>query len=584
MHNPIRIRIFALLVVFSILTTACKTDKEIRPSEKKDEIQHGKSGGTIVYRALSTPKTFNYLMADDEPTVVTSFFLLNSRLIDFDHRSNSYVPSLAESWNTSTDGRTVDIKLREGLKFSDGDDLTAEDVVFTLRAIYDERTNSPAFRDSLLVDGKPIEAKVSDDLRLQLIFPKQVAVAETYLINFAVLPSHVLKTDLDNGKLAEVWKVDADPKSIVTSGPFVVESAMPGVRVTLARNPHFWKRDATGTQLPYLDKLIVEAVDDPNNAFTRLLQNELDIVDKIRPVDYAALVSESPSVKAVDLGPGMATDYLWFNLNKAKSTGERLDGTPKFKWFSDRKFRQAISYAVDRGSIASSALRGLATPLYGFVSPANRAWAEANLVKREYDLEKARQLLKEAGFRFLGSDSAPELIDESGNRVEFTLVVPAGNEPRILMAGIIQEDLSQLGIKMQTAPIDMQNLTERWTRSFDYDAILLGLAVTDYEPSSFANFLLSSGATHQWQPLQKAPATEWESRVDLLFNQQAVERDPAKRAALFAEIQQIVVEESPIIPIVTRHVLSAVSTRIGNYAPSVVMPNSVWNAEELFIK
>lgn len=576
------IRICRCVVLASILAS-CGSEKASEPAGSTEKTNVGKRGGSVVYRVISPPKTLNYLMADDEPTLITTFFLLNSRLLDFDHRTRTYVPALAESWQTGSDGRTVEIKLREGLKFSDGNDLTAEDVAFTLRAIYDERTNSPAFRDSLLIDGKPIEVKATDSLRLQLIFPKQVAAVETYLINFGVLPSHVLKAELDNGKLADAWKIDTDPGAIVTSGPFIVESALPGERVTLARNPHFWKKDAAGNQLPYLDKLIIEVAEDPNSALSRLLQGELDIVDKIRPADYASLVSTPGPVNAVDLGPGMGTDYLWFNLNKAKSSGELLDDKTKFKWFSDTRFRRAISHAVDRNSVAANALRGLATPLYGFVSPANQAWADANLVKREYDLEKARKLLKDAGFIFRGSDRDAELVDSAGNRVEFTLIVPAGNEPRMLMATVIQQDLARLGIRMQPVPVDMQNLTERWSKSFDYDAILLGLTLTDFEPSSFANFLLSSGATHQWQPRQKKSSTEWEAKIDGLFNQQAVERDPVKRTAIFSEIQRIVAEESPIVPIVTRHVLSAANKRIGNYSPSVVMPNSIWNAEELFI-
>ena len=577
---------FAWLAVFWSLTVACGTGQPVSsPSVSNTESRTtGTRGGTAVYRMTSAPTTFNYLLADDEPSVVTAFFLLNSRLVDFDHRSRTYVPALAESWQTASDGRTVDIKLREGLKFSDSRPLTADDVVFTLAAIYDERTNSPAFRDSLLIDGRPIEVRAIDSLRLQLIFPQHVAAVENYLINFAVLPSHALKADFESGKLAEVWKINSEPKMIVTSGAFVVESLTPGERVTLVRNPHFWKRDAAGTQLPYLDKLVLEIVADPNKTLSSLNQNALDLADRIRPTDYVSLTSASGPVKAVDMGPGMGTDYLWFNLNRSKKSGEQLDDKPKFRWFSDKRFRQAVSFAIDRNSISSTALRGLATPIYGFVSPANGIWADPNIPKTEYDLDKARQQLKDAGFSFAATENAPELLDDAGNRVEFTLLVPAGNEPRVLMAAVIQEDLARLGIKMQVVQIEFQAISERWSKSFDYDAILLGLAVTDFEPSSFANFLLSSGATHQWQPLQKTPATEWEARIDTLFAQQAREADPKKRAEIFREIQNIVVDESPIIPIAAGHILSAASTRIGNYSPSIIMPHSLWNAEELFVK
>ena len=144
--------------------------------------------------------------------------------------------------------------------------------------------------------------------------------------------------------------------------------------------------------------------------------------------------------------------------------------------------------------------------------------------------------------------------------------------------------MAKLGIKMQVAPVEFQNVTERWTKSFDYDTILLGLSVSDIEPSSYANFLSSAAATHQWQPNQKVPATDFEKRIDQLFADQARESDPQKRASFFNEIQKIMAEEMPVIPIAVRHVVSASNSRIGNYSPSPIMPYSLWNAEEMFIR
>jgi peptide/nickel transport system substrate-binding protein len=137
---------------------------------------------------------------------------------------------------------------------------------------------------------------------------------------------------------------------------------------------------------------------------------------------------------------------------------------------------------------------------------------------------------------------------------------------------------------MQVVPIENPKVNERWGKTFDYDAILFGLSQTDTEPSSYQGFLVSSADVHQWQPNQKAPATEWEGRIDKLFAEQSVERDQTKRLALFGEIQKIVRDEMPVIPIVARHVVSASHARIGNHAPSSIMPYSIWNVEELFVK
>jgi peptide/nickel transport system substrate-binding protein len=236
--------------------------------------------------------------------------------------------------------------------------------------------------------------------------------------------------------------------------------------------------------------------------------------------------------------------------------------------------------AIDRDSIARSTLQGLATPLYGIVSPANRVWANPDLPKIEYNLAQAASLLEEAGFTRRGT----ELVDAQGNRVEFSLLVPAESEPRKLMAAVIQEDLAKLGIRMQVVPIEFAAVTNAWTKSYEYDAILLGLSLTDLEPATYASLMLSSGDAHQWSPNQKSPSTEWETKVDQLFAEQASESDPGKRKSEFHEIQRIMADASPVIPIVTRHVVSAASSRVGNFSPSPMFPYSMWNADELFIK
>ena len=545
----------------------------------------GTRGGTLNYRLSSPPSSFNYVMAADESTMVASFVLLAGKLAEFDHKQQKYVPGIAESWKLADDGRTVNVKLRSGVKFSDGKDLTADDVVFSFRAIYDEKTNSPAWKDAMLINKKPIQAKAVNAQNVDLVFPEKVAAIENYMGNLGVLPSHILKSDFDAGTFANAWKLDADATKIVTSGPFTVESVAAGERIVLKRNPNYWKKDAKGESLPYLDKISLEIVPDANNAVARLSQNTLDIIDRIRPADYATLSGQAGgAVKATDVGPALGTDHLWFNLNTAKANGEKLESGAKYKWFSDARFRRAISTAVDRNTIATTTLRGLASPLSGFVSPGNRAWAKTDLPKIEYSREHAAQLLSEAGFVKKGTAEAPELFDAAGHRVAFTLVVPAENEPRKLTAAVIQEDLAKLGIKMEVAPVEFQNVNERWSKSLDYDAILLGLSLTDVEPSSFANFLRSDAAAHQWCPEQKTPATEWEAKIDKLFTEQAGETDPAKRKALFNEIQQVMADELPVIPIVARHIISATNARVGNHAPSSIFPYSLANADELFVK
>ena len=587
-----RYKLSRTVLLFTLLVTlaagACQRAGETvkQPSKEGDvprERVAGTRGGSLTYRLTSPPKTFNYLMISEEYSLTVAFFLMSARLVEFDHDAQSYRPALASEWKLNDDGRTLDVTLREDLKFSDGHALTADDVLFTFQAVYDERTGSPAFRDALMVGGRPIEVTVVDARRLRLIFPELTATPENYLSNLAVLPRHVLEGDFKRGTLRDRYSINEDPKGIVISGPFMVESSAPGERVILKRNPFYWKKDSAGTGLPYLDTLTLEVIGDSNAALTRLTQGGLDAVDRIRPTDYASLRSGGTQVRAYDLGPGLNTDHLWFNLNEGERDGKPVVDSVKKAWFTDARFRRAVSYAIDRESIATSILQGLATPLYGFVSPGNRAWAALDIPRTEYNLDKAREQLREAGFQLRGTGPQAELLDQKGNRVEFTLIVPVENEPRKGMAAMIQEDLAQLGIKMQVAPIEFQALTSRWQQSKDYDAILLGTSVSEPDASPYATYLMSSSGQRPWHPKAAAPTQAWEIRLDELLKAQAHERDTERRKALFRDVQIILAEQLPVIPIVARHIISAANTRVRNYRPSTLVPYSLWNAEELFV-
>ncbi|HKQ77482.1 MAG TPA: ABC transporter substrate-binding protein, partial [Blastocatellia bacterium] len=448
----------------------------------------------------------------------------------------------------------------------------------------------PIFRDAMMIGKRRIEASIPDGVdgknarRLRLAFPEVVATPESYLSNLAVLPRHILEADFNRGALHEAYSLTADPSRVVTSGAFAVESAAPGDRVTLKRNPHYWKKDEAGIQLPYLDRLVIEVVKDANNAFARLQQGSLDIYDRLRPADFAELNSQPGITKVFDLGPGLQTENFLFNLNGGELNGKPLVDPAKRAWFNDTRFRQAVSHAIDRQTIATITLRGLATPLNGFVSPGNRGWVATDLPPCAYDMERSRALLREAGFTTRGPQDRPELYDANGNRVELTLILLSTNQPRKDMAVVIQEDLSRLGMKVQVAPIDPSEFIRRTTKDYDFEVALYVTAPSEPDPSTYTNLLHSGSDSNPWRPKQPRPATPWEARTDELLAAQARETNPERRRALFNEIQQILSEQVPAIPIVARHVPTAANKRVGNYSPSAIQPFSLWNAEKLFVR
>jgi peptide/nickel transport system substrate-binding protein len=165
--------------------------------------------------------------------------------------------------------------------------------------------------------------------------------------------------------------------------------------------------------------------------------------------------------------------------------------------------------------------------------------------------------------------------------VEFSLVTNSGNRNRARMAAMIEQDLQRLGMKLTVVSLEMPSLLERITRTFQYDACLLGLVGVDLDPNDQMNMWLSSSATHQWNPSQPKPETPWEAEIDRLMKTQAVEGNLKKRIALVHRMQEVVREQSPMIYLAHPNALTAVSPELANARPAALRPRVHWNIEEL---
>lgn len=574
-------RLFAVLFIFGLLFAACDSKPASQLSTGK---QVGTRGGRLVVTERNAPQGFNYLTAADMVTINLSFFVMSARLVEFDHELQQYVPGLAESWQPDADGKIITVRLRDGLKFSDGTPLTADDVMFTLKLLTDEKVHPPAFYDAMLIDDQPMKAAKTDDRTITLTLPRAVAAIEPYLYNVGVLPRHKLAASYDGGEITKMWSLTAAPTDFAVSGPFTLKEYVPGQRTVLARNDHYWKKDASGNQLPYLDELVIEVVSDTNTAMLKFQNGELDVVDEITPEDYASLKDQTGTVALRDLGPQLRTDFFWFNLNDGKDAqGQPFVDPVKRAWFADLRFRQAIAHAVDRDTIIRNVLRGLGTSLNGLVSPGNKAWVNNNLPNYDYDVSKAQALLQAAGFRQNGDT----LTDSTGHSVEFSLVLGQGGTNGKLrngMATIIQEDLARLGIKVTVSPLEDKAFNELYRKTLKYEAAIHGLSPSDTDPSTLAGVLKIGGAQRYWFIGQKQATADWEKQLDQLTDEQALERDPARRKEKFNETQRIFAEQLPMIPLVVRNFVSGAGVKVGNYRSSFLPPRSLWNVEEIFLR
>jgi peptide/nickel transport system substrate-binding protein len=542
----------------------------------------GRSGGRLVISLRAEPKTLNPLTAADAPSreVIGA---MQADLVHINRATQLTEPALAKSWKISQDGLEYTLTLRQGLRFSDGHSLDADDVLFTFRVYLDESVHATQ-RDQLIVGGKPITVRRVDAQTLVFQFAKPDGVEERLFDGFAILPRHLLEKPYQEGKLAQLWTTSTPPNEWAGLGPFRLKEYVAGQKLVLERNPYYWKTDTKGNRLPYLDELVFLFVPSADAQVLRFQSGETDIITHLGAENFSVLSRQQRGNTMADAGPGLEYNFLFFNLN---DVGEKssADLARKQKWFRDVKFRQAISAAVDREAIVRLVYQGRGAALWGPVTPGNRRWVNAAIPHAPRSLEHARALLKEAGFSWSAtSNSESALLDSDGKPVEFSILTSSSNADRTKMATLVQDDLKQLGMHVQVVPLEFRSLIDRVTQTKEYDACLLGLASFDADPTPDLNVWLSSGGTHLWNPSQLHPSTNWEAEIDRLMKQQLSTPGYDQRKKLYDRVQEILAENQPMIFLASPDILVGSKNSIANVHPAVLEPYALWNVEQLYFR
>jgi peptide/nickel transport system substrate-binding protein len=161
-------------------------------------------------------------------------------------------------------------------------------------------------------------------------------------------------------------------------------------------------------------------------------------------------------------------------------------------------------------------------------------------------------------------------------------MVAASNAPRVSMATIIQEDLRALGMRVELVPLEFRTMLDRVTKTYEYEAAIMGIASGDVDLNSDVNVWLSSGGTHLWHLHETSPATPWEAEIDRLLQEQATTVGLEKRKQLFDRVQMLIADNLPITCLATPNVLVGAKADLGNFRPAILESNTLWNVEELF--
>ncbi len=575
-RRPARCSLGLLVALVAALSFGCG---DASPESASESVELPlQRGGRLVLTLKSEPESFNPVLAVGASThrIVDR---MHGDLLHIDPFTQEVVPNLAESWDVSADGTVYTVHLRKGLRFSDGEVLDADDVVFTYRVHLDPSIASPQ-RDLLSPGGTPLTIEKVDSDTVEFSLPRPLAAGPRLFDSIAILPEHRLREAWSSGRLQETWQTSTPASEIVGAGPFTLGEYRNGEFLDLDRNPYYWKTGDDGDRRPYLDGIRFLFVSDDDARVLRFQAGEAHIIDDLGSDNFAALSSSQADtgMRLVDAGPSLEREMLIPNLNDLppSTAPEHVQAQA---WLERPGFRSALSLAIDRDSLVRLAYQGRASALRSNVSPGDRFWHNDSLPPPDRDLARARETLEGEGFRW----AEDQLIGPEGAPVRLSILTSSTNSKRLKMAAIIEQDLAELGIEVRVVSLPHGAVVERLLQTFAYDLILLGFGSGDADPNPALPFLLSTGGLHVWRLNDTEPLSPWQAEIDALMKAQLVETDRQARKRLYDRVQEIVAEELPVIPLVSPHVLVGAQATVGNFRPAILEPNAIWNADELFL-
>jgi peptide/nickel transport system substrate-binding protein len=571
-------------------------------------------GGTLVRAIYTDAQTANPITAAD-PGSRALTHLLFAGLLEVDPFTGATRGHLAESWTVSEDGQTYTFKLRQGLTWSDGYPITAHDFYFSYAALQSGALDTPNQLHAQAID----QIEVPDEHTLRITFAEPNCGNLAHL-KLGWLPMHVFVTEGSSSeeataderlaaRMAALQAYDFSRLAVhefnsspwVFSGPFVLKEWVRGDHWTVVRNKRYWQG------APHLDAITGRVISGQDELVALLRAGEVDVGEDLKPFYLEELEAE-PTLrlyKFMDDG----YDFLGFQLGDPQDPQPRLvtgDGGAELNpahgahpILADVRVRQAIAHAVDRRALIDKARFGQGLPLYANVLP-SVPWAyNTDLEPRAYDLEAAGRLLDQAGWRL---DEAGDVRTRDGVPLKLRLYTNAGNRVREAMAGLIRDQLSQVGIEVEIVLLD-------WYAFLDvlygqtFDMALLGISDMGTDPDDL----------HLWRAADDVPSTGGVPLGDDLFGSQSragnellggrgynfcsyynpdLENklvqartipgcDLDQRATLYRQAQAMLLKDAPYLWIDVPRTVVVLGSRLGGANPG---PWSLWyNVHEWYL-
>lgn len=513
--------IAAILTLVILTMSACGSaanETQDKGSQSTDAGAEGtpKNGGGLVIAVQEDPKVLNPIYAGDRVTLTIDQSLY-APFFNMEGDKKKFV--LAESLTPSADNLTYTLKLRSGLTWHDGQPITADDVIFTMNSILDEKQHS-FFRGSFVYNGKPLTMKKVDDLTVEFVLPQVSAAFEGMLVQIFPIPKHIFDGEADIEKSTK----NAAP---VGSGPFKFKEYRPGEYVTLERFDKYF------AGAPKLDSVTYRVAKDSNAANLALQNGEIQM-RMVDTQDYKTLDSTGKFNMLTYLEGRLS--YMVFNLN--------IDVLQK------KEVRQAIAYALDKNEMITAGYTSpeFAEPAASILTP-DTLYQTNDTEKYDYNIDKAKELLKQAGV----------------SNLKLRLAYLNSNKAQTSMALYAQQKLKDVGIEIELMPLDGAAFGNKSLdmKNKDYD-LSFGGYIMGFEPDAYRTLFMSNEA-YNYSHYKNAD-------FDKLWDQAAIETDTAKRGELYKQIQQTVANEMTVYPIAYTKAVVALDKQYGGVEEAVTKP------------
>ncbi len=497
-------------------------------------------GGTLIDAMTGEPSTLIYMVAGESASAAVTANIFN-KLLKY-NANLDLEGELVERWQISSDSKTITFTLKPNLQWADGKPLTSQDVMFTWQAVTNEKTASPYASDYQLVKN----ATAPDPRTFIVTYDQAYAPALDSWAGLQILPKHLLENqDLHTTAFA---------RKPIGSHFYQLDKWNSGENIKLSKNPKSVLGEANIAQL------VTRIIPDNSAQFLELMADNIDSMG-LDPIKYSRIIPSRPELQeklALYKELGNSYTYMGFNL--------------KHQPFDDLRVRLAINYAIDKQEIIDGVYLGLGINIASPYKPGTR-WSNPTLKPYTYDVQKAKTLLKEAGFEDTNGDG---ILERDGKPFSFEILTNQ-NKEREKSAVLIQRRLREVGIDVQIRAIEWASFISRFIKTGDFDAVILGWGL-GLDPDQF-NIWHSS----QQQPGQFNFIGYQNAKVDRLLELGRVELDPNKRMAIYHEFSRVLFEDSPIIYLSAGYGLTAINKRVKGIQSPVPPAGVGYDAHQWYI-